>query len=278
MATSGSLTPGATGLFGIIEHSNNVFITANAYITISDSSISTAYFQVLDIDPYYNEIVILNTGTATSYWGPNSEVALVGPIGPQGVTGTVGPTGPAIFSQTNNDISYTDGTTTLSHLKVNTTDYNRLPMGHLSQTQIGPTGTDYTVASGTSFPSNVTNNLIGSVSFSTIGPTGPRKVRTHINLNVEDSSQSTANSLYLSLYDGSTLVNRFRKSYRNGTYANSINFYHYSTLDTEVSKTYHLYGSSTTASMAISGNTGSYDSTITAPPSFITIEDLGNVE
>jgi hypothetical protein len=150
-------------------------------------------------------------------------------------------------------------------------------MGYLSQTQIGPTGTDYTVASGTSFPTNVSGNLIGSVTFSTIGPTGPRKVRTHINLNVEDSSQSTANSLYLSLYDGSTLVNRYRKTYRNGAYANSIDFYHYSTLDTEVSKTYHLYGSSTSASIAISGNTGTYDSTITAPPSFITIEDVGKV-
>ena len=277
MATSGNLDPGATGLFGIISHFNNVFITANAYITISDSSISTAYFQVLDIDPYYNEIVIRNEGTERSSWGANSDVALVGPIGKMGHTGSTGSTGPNVFTVSGTDISYTDGSTTLSRLVVKTTDYNRLPMGYLNQTQIGPTGTDYTVASGTSFPTNVTGNLIGSVSFSTIGPTGPRKIRTHINLNVEDSSQSTANSLYLSLYDGSTLVNRYRKTYRNGTYANSINFYHYSTLDSEVSKTYYLYGSSTTASMAISGNTGSYDSTITAPASFITIEDLGNV-
>ena len=277
MATSGNLAPGATGLFSISANGNNIYITANAYITISDSSNHTAYFQVLDIDPFYNEIIIRNVGTQTSHWGPNSHVALVGPMGSTGSTGCTGPTGPSVFTVSGTNISYTDGTTTLSRLQVNTTDYNRLPMGYLSQTQIGPTGTDYIVASGTSFPTNTASNLIGSVTFSTIGPTGPRKVRTHINLNVEDNSQSTANSLYLSLYDGSTLVNRYRKTYRNGAYANSMDFYHYSTLDTDVSKTYHLYGSSTSASIAISGNTGTYDSTITAPPSFITIEDMGNV-
>jgi hypothetical protein len=272
MATSGSLAPGATGLFGIIESVNNVYITANAYITISDSSFETAYFQVMDIDPYYNEIVIRNTGTEMSFWGPNAPVALSGPVG---YTGPRGQTGPTLFSVSGKNISYTDGTTTLSKLTVQSTDYNRLPMGILSQTQIGPTATNYTVASGTTFPTNVAGNLIGSVSFRANGPTGPRYIKTHINLNVEDNSSSTANSLFLTLYDGSTLVNRFRKSYRNGSYSNSINWYHYSKVDSNITKTYYLYGSSSTASLAVSGNTGTYDNTVQSPPSFITVEDVG---
>jgi hypothetical protein len=274
MSTSGNLAPGATGLFGIISHANNIYITANAYITISDSSLSTAYFQVLDIDPYYNQIIIQNKGTETARWSPNAEVALVGPLGP---TGQKGSTGPTLFTTNGSNISYTDGTTTLSRLTVQTTDYNRLPMGILNQTQIGPSDSNYTVASGTTFPTNNSGNLIGSVTFNTRGPTGQRKIRTHINLNVEDNSQSTANNLYLTLYDGSTAVNRFRKSYRNGSYSNSINFYHYTTIDADTSKTYSLYGSSSSASIAISGNAGTYDSTTTAPPSFITIEDVGNL-
>jgi hypothetical protein len=273
MFAVGSLAAGATGLFKIVEHENNIFITANAFITISDSSLKTAYFEVLDIDPYYNEIVLRNTGTETTYWGKDAPVAL---LGPRGFTGQKGPTGPnSVFTVSGKNISYTDGTTTLSKLTIQTTDYNRLPMGILSQTQIGPTGTNYTVASGTTFPTNSAGNLIGSVSFRANGPTGPRYIKTHINLNVEDNSSSTANSLFLTLYDGSTLVNRFRKSYRNGSYSNTINLYHYSKVDSNITKTYYLYGSSSTASLAVSGNSGTYDNTIQAPPSFITVEDVG---
>jgi hypothetical protein len=245
-------------------------------VSIVDVYDNTAYFQVQSINHYNNTMVIKNMSDFTAAWGSLTNVILLGPRGFTGPSGVTGCTGPNLFSQSGNNISYTSGTTTLSKLTVQTTDYNRLPMGMLSQTQMGPTGTNYTVASGTTFPSNVAGNLIGSVSFTPIGPTGPRRIKTHITLNVEDSSQSTANNLYLSLYDGSTLVNRFHKTYRNGSYANSINFYHYSSVSTSTSRTYSLYGSSTTASLAISGNTGTYNSTVTSPPSFITIEDIGN--
>ena len=279
IAQNGTLAAGATGQVNLVPGDNNAYISANVFVSIVDVFDNTAYFQVKSIDHYNNTMVIENLSDNLAAWGGYAKVTLIGPrgfTGSAGATGAVGPTGSPIFTESGNDISYTSGTTTLSKLTVQSTDYNRLPMGMLSQTQMGPTGTNYTVASGTTFPTNVAGNLIGSVSFTPIGPTGPRRIKTHITLNVEDSSQSTANSLYLSLYDGSTLVNRFRKTYRNGSYANSINFYHYSSVSTDSSKTYSLYGSSSTASLAISGNTGTYDSTVTAPPSFITIEDIGN--
>jgi hypothetical protein len=283
MATNGFLAAGATGLYYILDSDNNDVITANAFITISDATNDTAYFQVLDVDPYNNQIAIQNIATngATSYWSAGAALVLVGPRGFTGTTGYSGPTGvqgpTGAGSQWtddgNSNISYTSGTTKVSTLYVDTVNYNRLPMGMLSQTKIGPTG-ENSITNATSFPTNTSGNLIASTTFDVIGVTGARKIRTHINLNIEDVTASTNNNLYFSLYDGSTLINYYTHAYRSGNLCTSLNFYDYSSVATDTSKTYHLYGTSTTTSAAISTNTGTY-SAGGAPSSYITIEDIG---
>jgi hypothetical protein len=275
MATNGMLSAGATGSYYLSPHDNNVYITANVFITISDISDKTAYYQVLSINHVTNEMVIQNMSDYITGWGSLANVALLGPRGSTGSTGTQGPTGPA--SQWSNDgngnISFTSGTTKVSTLLVNTVNYNRLPMGMLSQTKIGPTGTN-NVTNATAFPTNTSGNLVASTTFDVIGVTGSRKIRTHINLNVEDVTSASNNNLYFTLYDGSTLINNYTHAYRSGNLSTSLNFYNYSSVAIDTEKTYHLYATSTTSSACISANTGTYNSG-SAPSSYITVEDIG---
>ena len=267
------LYPGATGQYYLSAHDNNVYITANVFITISDISDKTAYYQVISINHSTNYIVIQNMSDFITGWSAYAHVALMGPRGFTGTTGTAGPTGPTVWTQSSNDISYTNGTTTVSTLYVNTVNYNRLPMGMLSQTQIGPTGTN-NITNASAFPTNTSGNLVASTTFNVIGVTGSRKIKTHINLNVEDVTSASNNNLYFTLYDGSTLINNYTHAYRSGNLCTSLNFYNYSSQSIDTEKTFHLYATSTTSSASISANTGTY-STITAPASYITIEDIG---
>ena len=265
------MAPGATGQFTLTETGNLMYITANTYITINDFNDKTAYFEVLFVAG--TDIIIKNVSDFTSYWMPYTPVALVGP------RGYTGPEGTNLFTVSGNDISYTSGTTTLSHLKVSTTDYNRLPMGILGQTEITPSSSVQPLT-GTTFPAYTNNaysgTLIGTVAFTSIGPTGPRKVRTNIELNMEDNvSGSTNNNLYLTLYDDTTVLGRFRKTYRNGSYGDTINITHYSSITAGSTKTYKVYGVSDSGTMTISANTGAYDANNPAPSSYITLEDVG---
>jgi hypothetical protein len=195
--------------------------------------------------------------------------ALVGPIGPPGPEGT------NLFDVTGSDISYTAGNTTLSQLTINGTDYNRLPMGLLAQSEITPSSS-IQPTTGSSFPTNSTGTLIGTVAFTSIGPTGPRKIRTNIELNMQDNvSGSTNNNLYLTLYDDTTILGRFRKTYKNGSYGDMVQISHYSNIATGVTKTYNVYGATDSGTMTISKNTGEYDANNPAPSSYITLEDVG---
>jgi hypothetical protein len=159
-------------------------------------------------------------------------------------------------------------------LYVNNTNFNKLPIGILSQTKIGPTGC-YNIPNNSGFPSPISSHLLASTTFNVMGVTGPRKIRTHININIEDITSNNNNNLYLSLYDGSTLVNNYTHAYINGNLCTSLNFYNYSTIPVDTTnKTYHLYACSSTTTSTISSNTGTY-ATVEAPASYITIEDLG---
>jgi hypothetical protein len=274
MATNGQLNPGATGSFSLINSGNNVYITANVFITISDISDKSAYYQVISINHSTNTMVIQNVSNFLTGWSSLAHVAMLGPRGATGATGVAGPTGPNVWTQdANNNISYTSGTTKVSTLYVNNTNYNRLPMGMLSQTQIGPTGTN-NITNASAFPTATSGNLVASTTFDVIGVTGSRKIRTHINLNVEDITSATNNNLYFTLYDGSTLINRYTHAYRSGNLCTSLNLYNYSSVAVDTSKTYHLYATSTTSGASISANTGTYSS-LAAPASFITVEDIG---
>jgi hypothetical protein len=195
--------------------------------------------------------------------------------GPYGATG---PTGQSFFIVDSfGNIEYLSGSTTVSRLKVKTTDYNRLPMGILTQKKL----TALTPKIGTTFPTAdvSNNNLIGTISFTPVGPTGPRNIRTHISLNIEDDvSGSTINNLYLTLYDDSAIIGRFRKTYRNASYGDEMNIFHYSLITSGTEKIYKLYGASDSGTLTISNNSGAYSANLHAPPSYITIEDIGFID
>lgn len=210
--------------------------------------------------------------------GYRGHTGQTGPSGPEGPTGYTGYTGPTLWTPTNSsDIAYTSGTTTVSTLYVQSTNYNRQPMGLMTQTQMGPTGS-YVIQTGATFPTDASSNaLIGQTpTFQTIGPTGPRKVRTHIQLNVEDMTNvSNGQQLFFSLYDASGVVlNRYVHTYHNAL-STSLNYYNYETRPTNETNVYSLYGYATSSTATVSTNLGSYNSTNTAPPSYITIEDIG---
>ena len=210
--------------------------------------------------------------------GYRGHTGQTGPSGPEGPTGYTGYTGPTLWTHTSSpDIAYTSGTTTVSTLYVQSTNYNRQPMGLMTQTQMGPTGS-YVIETGTTFPTDASSNaLIGQTpTFQTIGPTGPRKVRTHIQLNVEDTTNvSNGQQLFFSLYDASGVVlNRYVHTYHNAL-STSLNYYNYETRPTNETNAYSLYGYATSSTATVSTNLGSYNSTNTAPPSYITIEDIG---
>ena len=231
-------------------------------------------FHVLQVVSIAGTTVILkNLSEGIAYWMPDAPVALVGPRGP---------TGTNYFSRdANNNITYTDGSTNVSQLNVNSVDYNKLPMGLLKQTTFEAASTNALV-NYDGFPTNSGGTyLIGSVQFTTVGPTGPRNVRTHINLNVAETGTSTTwRNAYFTLYDDTTIINRFKKHYRESEFVDTFNFYHYDSIDSGTTKTYKLYGSSTsgtfgsTSTLHVSGNVGAYDGT-TAPDSYVTVEDLG---
>jgi hypothetical protein len=268
--TYGGLGSGETGQFTLTETSNLAYISANAILTIGDLTQNTAYFEVVSIAG--SSIVIKNISDYRAYWMPNTPVALVGPKGP---------TGSCYFTRdSNNNITYTEGTTTLSRVIVNNVDYNKLPMGLLKQYTMESSSTNALI-SYDDFPVNSASYLVGTVNFTAIGPTGPRNVRTHINLNVAESGTSTAwRDMYLTLYDDSTAVNRFKKHYRESEYTDTLNFYHYASIDAGTSKTYKLYATSNSgtngglSTLHISAGVGGYTG-MTAPPSYITVEDMG---
>ena len=192
-----------------------------------------------------------------------------------GSIGMTGPTGASFFDiDSAGNISYTQGTTTLSQLFISTVDYNRLPMGMLAQTNVG---TFAPIQFSTSFPQNSSTYLISSTTFTSIGAAGPRKVRTHINLNVEDVSDSTSKSIFITLYDETgTKLKNFSHGYRNNL-CTSLNFYHYTSIQPGTQKTFYVYAGTNTNSTGganISNNANTYNSNA-APPSFVTIEDIG---
>jgi hypothetical protein len=147
-------------------------------------------------------------------------------------------------------------------------------MGMLAQTNVG---TISPIQSATTFPQNTSTYLASSTAFTSIGASGPRKVRTHINLNVEDVSDSTPKNIFVTLYDDTgTKLKNFSHAYRNNL-CTSLNFYHYTSIQPGTQKTFYVYVATNTNSTGganISNNANTY-STNAAPPSFVTIEDIG---
>jgi hypothetical protein len=282
---------------------NVPFITAGTIIAIADTNVNTAYFQVLELFPQGGVASIKNIGPETTSWTSNAMVTLVGPrgytghsghsgpsgpsghtghsgpTGPSGHTGHSGPTGPTgsslFITDSNGNISYTKGTTTLSQLYVQTVDYNRLPMGILSQTDV--INKSILQVGAVNFPSNDVANEIGSTTFTVVGAntTGTRKIRTHITLNIEDTNtDSTAKNLYITVFDeAGTKLKNFSHAYKDA-FCTTLNFYHYSNISVGTTKTISVYAACSSGTAKISLDTGVYTNYI-APFSYITIEDIG---
>ena len=164
----------------------------------------------------------------------------------------------------------------MSQLYVQTVDYNRLPMGILSQTDVINKSIPQ-VGAVANFPSNDSNNEIGSTTFTVLGAntTGTRKIRTHITLNIEDTNtDSTAKNLYITVFDeAGTKLKNFSHAYKDA-FCTTLNFYHYSNISVGTTKTISVYAACSSGTAIISLDTGVYNH-YTAPSSYITIEDIG---
>ena len=163
----------------------------------------------------------------------------------------------------------------MSQLYVQTVDYNRLPMGILSQTDV--INKSIVVVGEINFPSNDVTNEIGSTTFTVVGAntTGTRKIRTHITLNIEDTNtDSTAKNLYITVFDeAGTKLKNFSHAYKDAL-CTTLNFYHYSNISVGTTKTISVYAACSSGTAKISLDTGVYTN-YSAPFSYITIEDIG---
>lgn len=247
-------------------------------IKIKNSLPNTAFLQnvvnATSGDAYIigNDLYVCDNDQSTPPSFINVGQITQGPEGPQGPQGPRGQTGPAPVGN-NFDVN---------ELTINGANYNKAPMGVLNNIHIGPTGqlynnvtqsTEFTNLFPTDFNSN--NYKIASANFETYGPTGPRNIRTHIQLNIQDENTNVEDGeLFIGLYDGSNSLQQFKKSFTNinaNKYTDTLQFYHHSKLNINTPKTYDLFVSCTKPNVKISQSNLTYH----APSSYLTIEDIG---
>jgi hypothetical protein len=257
----GGINPGSIKIKNSLP--NTAFLQSIQNVSSGDAYIIGNNLYVCDNDQT-TPVSFTNVGSITT--GPQ------GPQGPQGQIGVQGPTGPAPI---NNMFE-------VNQLTINGANYNKAPMGILNTTRIGPTGESYnniqqSTSITDSFPTNFNSNeyKIASANFQTYGPTGARNIRSHIQLNIQDQNENVEDGeLFIGLYDGSNSLQNFKKTFRNtngNEYTDTLQFYHYSELDINLSKTYDLFVSCTKPNIKISQSNLNYH----APSSYFTVEDIG---
>lgn len=164
-------------------------------------------------------------------------------------------------------------TANIDALHVNSTDYRHVSLGVL----VNAAMSGLSVGQHNAYPPVEVNYKLAHATFSVQGPTTTRSIRTRVMLNlVEDTSGNRPESFYGVLVDDQNAVQtRFVKQYTAGQgFADTFVFDHYDTLATGTTRTYTLYGSSSSNTLFVSGSVGAYAGFV-APISSLVVEDVG---
>lgn len=264
----GGVNPGTLVLKGTVE--NTTLLPTSTDVSLGDTFLIGDSLHICTAtypdDVSYNSIQNIR--------GPEGPR---GPKGNRGSVGPIGPTGPAIFSlQTEviEDVSFTyieyDGKVKVRDLDISgVTSFSALPIGQLTRNELSygsiqKLNDSESEELGDGWPSNEQKFMNSTeINFSTIGIENERSrsIRCRITFPVDLSGNST-DILYVALYDGSTVLDKYRKTIVG---SDVVSFEHLGNVSAGTSKTYTIFMASEHGMLSLTNYSKSY----------VYIEDLG---